>query len=160
MPVETNTMLRKGDVVTVRGVVEYADAETIAVKIGYQTVYPALAELELVEAKFNVGETAWDRAKDYYVNVLALNKGEAWVESLEGFRQSYVAKVSDLERTSAELPNEPAKEDPANVPGVHAAADHAPYDALAAVKANLNADPNIAPAFAAGVTQEETRGTN
>jgi hypothetical protein len=88
----------KGDVVTLRGVVEYVHADDlISVKLDgyYQNVHIGPESLTFVHARFDLGERIW--VDDFYGHVRAINGEMAWIERED--RADYVTMpLRDLER--------------------------------------------------------------
>jgi hypothetical protein len=88
----------KGDVVTVRGVVEFVhDGDIISVKLdgAYQNTHLASTNLTFVHSHFDIGERVW--VDDLYGHVRAINGAMAWVERED--RADYVTlPLSDLQK--------------------------------------------------------------
>jgi hypothetical protein len=143
MAIDKDTILRKGDLVSITGRVEYVDKEqeTLSVRFpGMSATYPDRADLTLVRQAFTPGERVIhdDDHEDYYI-IVAVDGEEAWVRKERGSRAGSFAQLKDLRR----LPPDEERVAPEWKP----MEGHNP---VAAVLQAINADPNVSPEFKGG----------
>jgi hypothetical protein len=167
MPIDPNFKLRKGDVVTVRAVVDHVSVvpavdppEKIYVSLEgyYQMVGLDRECLELVQAKFNVGEKAYAKRRHRDVEILAIHGHEAWVGDEH---VTFLCELAELERPQPAAPAEPSfgqalanshRDHPAEPvqPPAAPALEWKPmegHDPVKAVLEAINAEPRVNGAF-------------
>jgi hypothetical protein len=143
MAIDAETILKRGDLVSITGTVEYVDTEQTMVSVrfpGMSSTYPDRAELTLVRQAFTPGERVIheDDHEDYYI-IVAVDGDEAWVRKERGSRAGSFAQLKDLRR----IPPDEAR----------VAAEWKPmqgHNPVAAVLDAINADPNVSPEFKGG----------
>jgi hypothetical protein len=165
------TVFRKGDVVQVRGVVEYADAETLTVMVGYHKVYPKPDDVTLVQPRFDVGEWVIVKSTKDRGRIEAIVNDRAWVMRpdiacapvhdvypLANLERAPALVQADGESYAAAVLSVPEEPEPsfgqalANSHRDHPAEPDedalTPCDrAVRAVLGAINADPNVNDAF-------------
>lgn len=93
----------RGDVVTVRGVVDFVhDGDIISVKLdgSYQNTHLSSKNLTFVHGHFEIGERVW--VDDLYGHVRAINGAMAWIERED--RADYVTlPLADLQHAPLQI---------------------------------------------------------